>query len=80
MAISPCAQWMRIGCALFSPLAPAVEYRTWPMALVPASRANVAAVRLWETLGFETVGIVPEAFDSRTHGLVGLRVMYRRLP
>jgi L-amino acid N-acyltransferase YncA len=41
---------------------------------------NVAAVRLWETLGFETVGIVPEAFDSRTHGLVGLRVMYRRLP
>ena len=41
---------------------------------------NVTAVRLWETLGFETVGIVPEAFDSRTHGLVGLRVMYRRLP
>jgi L-amino acid N-acyltransferase YncA len=41
---------------------------------------NVAAVRLWESLGFETVGIVPEAFDSRTHGLVGLRVMYRRLP
>jgi len=40
---------------------------------------NVTAVRLWETLGFETVGIVPEAFDSRTHGLVGLRVMYRRL-
>ena len=41
---------------------------------------NVTAVRLWETLGFETVGIVPESFDSRTHGLVGLRVMYRRLP
>jgi L-amino acid N-acyltransferase YncA len=41
---------------------------------------NVTAVRLWETLGFETVGIVPEAFDSRTHGLAGLRVMYRRLP
>jgi len=40
---------------------------------------NVTAVRLWETLGFETVGIVPEAFDSRTHGLVGLRVMYRLL-
>lgn len=40
---------------------------------------NTAAVALWESLGFETVGIVPEAFDSRTHGLVGLRVMYRRL-
>jgi GNAT superfamily N-acetyltransferase len=40
---------------------------------------NKAAVRLWESLGFETVGIVPEAFDSARHGLVGLRVMYRRL-
>jgi L-amino acid N-acyltransferase YncA len=40
---------------------------------------NTAAVRLWESLGFETVGIVPEAFDSARHGLVGLRVMYRRL-
>jgi L-amino acid N-acyltransferase YncA len=41
---------------------------------------NMAAVVLWESLGFETVGIIPEAFESRTHGLVGLRVMYRRLP
>lgn len=41
---------------------------------------NTSAVTLWESLGFETVGIVPDAFDSRTHGLVGLRVMYRRLP
>lgn len=40
---------------------------------------NTAAIRLWELLGFETVGIVPEAFDSAEHGLVGLRVMYRRL-
>jgi GNAT superfamily N-acetyltransferase len=41
---------------------------------------NTAAVTLWEALGFETVGIVPDAFDSRARGLVGLRVMYRRLP
>jgi GNAT superfamily N-acetyltransferase len=40
---------------------------------------NIAAIALWESLGFETVGIVPEAFDSRRHGLVGLRAMYRRL-
>ena len=40
---------------------------------------NIAAIALWESLGFETIGIVPEAFDSRRHGLVGLRVMYRRL-
>ena len=41
---------------------------------------NTAAVALWDSLGFETIGSVPEAFDSRSHGLVGLRVMYRRLP
>lgn len=40
---------------------------------------NTAAIRLWESLGFETIGIVPEAFDSAAHGLVGLRVMHRRL-
>ncbi len=40
---------------------------------------NVGAVALWESLGFQTLGTVPEAFDHRTHGLVGLHVMYRRL-
>lgn len=37
---------------------------------------NTAAVRLWQSLGFRIVGTVPEAFDSRTHGLVGLHVMH----
>jgi L-amino acid N-acyltransferase YncA len=40
---------------------------------------NVAAIRLWTSLGFEAVGKVPEAFDSASHGRVGLHVMYRRL-
>jgi L-amino acid N-acyltransferase YncA len=40
---------------------------------------NTAAVRLWQALGFEILATVPEAFDSRRHGLVGLHVMYRRL-
>ena len=40
---------------------------------------KTAAVRLWQSLGFDTIGVVPEAFDSATHGLVGLRVMYRPL-
>jgi GNAT superfamily N-acetyltransferase len=40
---------------------------------------NTAAVRLWQDLGFAIVGTVPEAFESRTHGRVGLHVMYRRL-
>jgi GNAT superfamily N-acetyltransferase len=37
---------------------------------------NVAAVRLWESLGFEIIGTVPGAFRSPTHGYVGLHVMY----
>ena len=37
---------------------------------------NVAAVHLWQSLGFRIIGTVPEAFDSRTHGLVGLHVMH----
>jgi L-amino acid N-acyltransferase YncA len=37
---------------------------------------NTAAVRLWQSLGFRIVGTVPEAFDSREHGLVGLHVMH----
>ncbi len=40
---------------------------------------NVRAVALWRSLGFDVVGTVPEAFDSRAHGLVGLHVMHRPL-
>jgi L-amino acid N-acyltransferase YncA len=39
---------------------------------------NVAAVHLWQALGFEILATVPEAFDHRRHGLVGLHVMYQR--
>jgi L-amino acid N-acyltransferase YncA len=40
---------------------------------------NVAAVTLWRALGFEVVGTVPEAFESSSHGRVGLHVMHRFL-
>ena len=40
---------------------------------------NSSALALWESLGFGTVGVVPEAFDHPTEGLVDLTVMYRRL-
>ncbi|WP_309129601.1 GNAT family N-acetyltransferase [Microbacterium sp.] len=39
-------------------------------------QTNTGAVRLWQSLGFEIVGTVPEAFRSRRHGLVGLHVMH----
>ena len=40
---------------------------------------NHAAVRLWQALGFEIIGTVPETFQHPTLSRVGLRVMYRRL-
>ncbi len=39
---------------------------------------NIVAVKLWHALGFRTIGIVPEAYDSKSHGLVGLHVMYQK--
>ena len=40
---------------------------------------NAGALALWTSLGFSTVGIVPDAFDHPSQGLVGLTVMYRQL-
>ncbi|MQA27891.1 MAG: GNAT family N-acetyltransferase, partial [Micromonosporaceae bacterium] len=40
---------------------------------------NTAAVALWQSLGFEILTTVPEAFDHPKHGLVGLHVMWQRL-
>lgn len=41
--------------------------------------SNHAAVRLWQALGFEIIGTVPEAFEHPTLGRVGLHVMHLRL-
>jgi L-amino acid N-acyltransferase YncA len=40
---------------------------------------NHAAVRLWQELGFQIIGTVPEAFAHPTLGRVGLHIMHRRL-
>lgn len=40
---------------------------------------NVNAVRLWQSLGFEILTTVPEAFTHPSLGLVGLHVMHRSL-
>lgn len=41
--------------------------------------SNHAAVHLWQSIGFEIIGTVPEAFDHPEDGLVGLHVMYQSL-
>lgn len=40
---------------------------------------NVRAVRLWESMGFATVGRLPQAFLHPTHGYVDALVMYQLL-
>ncbi|MFC5261509.1 GNAT family N-acetyltransferase [Kribbella qitaiheensis] len=40
---------------------------------------NESAVKLWQALGFQIIGTVPEAFHHPTHGYVGLHVMHRPL-
>ncbi len=40
---------------------------------------NHAALRLWQALGFEIVGAVPEAFDHPAAGPVDLHIMHCRL-
>jgi RimJ/RimL family protein N-acetyltransferase len=40
---------------------------------------NTRAVRLWQSLGFEIVGRLPEAFRHPTLGLVDALVMHRKL-
>lgn len=41
--------------------------------------SNTGAVKLWQALGFEIIGTVPEAFEHAQHGRVGLHIMYKRL-
>ncbi|MFG2191919.1 GNAT family N-acetyltransferase [Streptomyces sp. NPDC048639] len=40
---------------------------------------NELAVKLYESLGFEVIGTVPEGFRHPTRGHVGLHIMYRAL-
>lgn len=40
---------------------------------------NTGAVHLWQSLGFQILTTVSEAFDHPEHGLVGLHIMYQRL-
>jgi len=78
--VGPQARGRGVGRALVEhvlELARARGYRS--MQFNAVVETNTAAVRLWRSVGFEVVGTVPEAFDSRRHGLVGLHVMHRRL-
>lgn len=60
-------------------LAWAREQGYYAMQFNAVVETNHAAVRLWQSLGFQIIGTVPEAFEHPTLGKVGLHIMYRRL-
>ena len=42
-------------------------------------KSNIAAVRLWQSIGMEIIGEIPDAFDHRELGLTNAYVMYLKL-
>ena len=40
---------------------------------------NERAIRLWQKLGFEIKGEIPEAFNHQTMGYVDASIMWRKL-
>ena len=42
-------------------------------------KSNAGAVRLWQNLGFEIIGEIPEAFNHVENGLTNAYIMYRKL-
>ncbi|MFJ2274280.1 GNAT family N-acetyltransferase [Streptomyces sp. NPDC087866] len=41
--------------------------------------SNIAAVKLYRSLGFEILGTLPEGFNHPAKGFVGIHIMHRRL-
>jgi GNAT superfamily N-acetyltransferase len=40
---------------------------------------NAVAMHLWQAFGFEVLATVPQAFEHRTFGRVGLNILYKKL-
>lgn len=64
-------------CAYSLDAARAAGFRAMQFNAVVES--NVRAVAAWQSMGFEVLATIPEAFHHPTLGYVGLHVMYRRL-
>jgi len=42
-------------------------------------KTNVVAVKLWQSVGFEIIGEIPNAIRHKTNGLTNAYIMYREL-
>jgi L-amino acid N-acyltransferase YncA len=77
--VDPVAQGQGIGRALGEAVVRlAREQGFHGMQFNAVVETNTAAVRLWQSLGFTIMTTIPEAFDHRRLGLVGLHVMYQK--
>jgi len=78
--VDPAAQEMGVGRALGRYAVEWARSRGYrSMQFNAVVETHTAAVHLWQSLGFEILATVPEAFDHSRHGLVGLHVMFLRL-
>ncbi|MET4093228.1 L-amino acid N-acyltransferase YncA [Arthrobacter sp. UYCu712] len=64
-------------CAYSLDAARAAGFRAMQFNAVVES--NVRAVAAWQSLGFEVLATIPEAFNHPQLGYVGLHLMYRKL-
>ena len=64
-------------CEHLQVIAREMGYRAMQFNFVASS--NAGAVALWQKLGFETVGRLPEAFKHPSQGFVDAPVMYKSL-
>lgn len=67
----------RALCAYSLDAARAAGFRAMQFNAVVES--NVRAVAAWQSMGFEVLATIPEAFDHPDLGYVGLHLMYRKL-
>lgn len=58
-------------------IAKAAGYRAMQYNFVVST--NVGAVKLWQSIGFQIIGTIPEAFHHFEKGYVDAHVMYRKL-
>jgi ribosomal protein S18 acetylase RimI-like enzyme len=42
-------------------------------------KTNTVAVQLWQSLGFQIIGEIPEAYQHARHGLTNAYIMYRKV-
>ena len=42
-------------------------------------KSNTRAVRLWQRLGFNIIGEIPDAFNHKENGLTNAYIMHRKL-